>query len=80
VPSRSTAATPAQTTRKATANAIEADDASGSDEGDAPYGQTEFVDAADAAETDEDYEQSGRHLSKAERKRLKKLARMSRAA
>jgi hypothetical protein len=80
----STAATPAQTTRKAAANAIETDDVSGGDEGDAPHGQrhgqTEFVDAADTPETDEDFEQSGRHLSKAERKRLKKLARMSRAA
>ena len=43
-------------------------------------GRTEFVDGADAAEGDEDFEQSGRHLSKAERKRLRKLARMSRAA
>lgn len=80
----STVATPAQTTRKAAANAIETDDASGRDEGDAPHsqrhGQTEFVDAADAPEADEDFEQSGRHLSKAERKRLKKLARMSQAA
>jgi hypothetical protein len=84
----STAATPAQTTRKAAANAIESDDetddVSRCDEDDAPHGQrhgqTEFVDAADTPEADEDFEQSGRHLSKAERKRLKKLARMSRAA
>jgi hypothetical protein len=34
----------------------------------------------DEADADEAVEQSGRHLSKAERKRLKKLARMSRAA
>jgi hypothetical protein len=84
----SKAATPVQTSRKAAANAIESDDESDDvsrrDEDDAPHGQrhgqTEFVDAADAIEADEDFEQSGRHLSKAERKRLKKLARMSRAA
>jgi len=79
-----TAATPAQTARKAAANAFEADDVSGRDEGDAPHGQrrgqTEFVDAADTPESDEDFDQSGRHLSKAERKRLRKLSRMSRAA
>ena len=79
-----TAATPAQTTRKAAANAIETADVSGRDEGDAPYGQrhgqTEFVDAADTPESDEDFDQSGQHLSKAERKRLRKLSRMSRAA
>ena len=79
-----TAATPAQTTRKAAANAIETDDVSGRDEGDAPYGQrhgqTEFVDAANTPESDEDFDQSGQHLSKAERKRLRKLSRMSRAA
>lgn len=44
------------------------------------HGQTEFVDGGDAADDDEDFERSGRHLSKAERKRLRKLARMSRAA
>ena len=44
------------------------------------HGQTAFVVAADTPEADEDFDQSGRHLSKAERKRLKKLARMSRAA
>ena len=43
-------------------------------------GYTEFVDGGDAADGDEDFEQSGRHLSKAEKKRLRKLARMSRAA
>jgi hypothetical protein len=43
-------------------------------------GHTEFVDAADGSDADEDLEQSGRHLSKAERKRLRKLSRMSRAA
>ena len=43
-------------------------------------GHTEFVDGRDASDADEDFEQSGRHLSKAERKRLRKLARMSRAA
>jgi len=43
-------------------------------------GHTEFVDGTDAAEADEDFDQSGQHLSKAERKRLRKLARMSRAA
>ena len=83
-----TVATPAQTARKAAANAIatddETNDVSGRDERDTPHGQrhgqTEFVDAADAAESDEDFDQSGRHLSKAERKRLRKLARMSRAA
>ncbi len=79
-----TAATPAQTTRKAAANAIETDDMSGRDEGDAPHdqrhGQTEFVDAAETPESDEDFDQSGQHLSKAERKRLRKLSRMSRAA
>jgi hypothetical protein len=43
-------------------------------------GHTEFVDGTDAADADEDFDQSGRHLSKAERKRLRKLARMGRAA
>ena len=43
-------------------------------------GHTEFVDAADGSDADDDLEQSGRHLSKAERKRLRKLSRMSRAA
>jgi len=43
-------------------------------------GQTVFVDAAEGSETDDDLEQSGRHLSKAERKRLRKLSRMSQAA
>ncbi len=79
-----TAATSAQTTRKAAATASETDDVSGRDEGDAPHDQrhrqTEFVDAADTPESDEDFDQSGQHLSKAERKRLRKLSRMSRAA
>lgn len=79
-----TAATPAQTTRKAAGNAIEPAAVSGRDEGDAPHdqrhGQTEFVDAAETPESDEDFDQSGQHLSKAERKRLRKLSRMSRAA
>jgi hypothetical protein len=43
-------------------------------------GQARFVDGEDASDSDDEVGQSGRHLSKAERKRLKKLARMSRAA
>jgi hypothetical protein len=43
-------------------------------------GHTVFVDAAEGSEAEDDLEQSGRHLSKAERKRLRKLSRMSRAA
>jgi hypothetical protein len=43
-------------------------------------GPTVFVDAAEGSEADDDLEQSGRHLSKAERKRLRKLSRMSQAA
>ena len=44
------------------------------------HGHTVFVDAAEGSEADDDLEQSGRHLSKAERKRLRKLSRMSQAA
>ncbi|MFM9196780.1 MAG: hypothetical protein ACKOWG_13760, partial [Planctomycetia bacterium] len=36
--------------------------------------------AADGSDADDEGERAGRHLSKAERKRLKKLARMGRAA
>jgi len=43
-------------------------------------GHARFVDGEDASDFDEESRQSGRHLSKAERKRLKKLAHMSRAA
>ena len=43
-------------------------------------GSTTFVDGSESSDADEDDEQSGRRLSKAERKRLKKLARMGRAA
>jgi hypothetical protein len=43
-------------------------------------GSTTFVDGPESSDADEDDEQSGRRLSKAERKRLKKLARMGRAA
>jgi hypothetical protein len=43
-------------------------------------GPTVFVDAAEGSEADDELEQSGRHLSKAERKRLRKLSRMSQAA
>jgi hypothetical protein len=43
-------------------------------------GHTVFVDAVEGSEADDDLEQSGRHLSKAERKRLRKLSRMSQAA
>lgn len=44
------------------------------------HGHTVFVDGTDASEADDEFDQSGQHLSKAERKRLRKLARMSRAA
>ena len=44
---------------------------------DDPRGATAYVDGSEA---DDDGEASGRHLSKAERKRLRKLARMNRAA
>ena len=85
-PSASADAT--QSTRKATAAAAEADDdreaaahrRHETDTRSQRHGETEFVDSVDAADADEDFEQSGRHLSKAERKRLRKLARMSRAA
>jgi len=43
-------------------------------------GHARFVDSEDASDFDDESRQSGRHLSKAERKRLKKLAHMSRAA
>jgi hypothetical protein len=86
----STAADVASNTRKAAATAAsESDDeadavATRRNEDDDTRGQrqghTVFVDAADASEADDDLEQSGRHLSKAERKRLRKLSRMSRAA
>ena len=84
----------AQNTRKAAAStaastaAAEADDEADAaeprrDQDDAPrrqpHGHTVF-DPADASDADDEVEQSGRHLSKAERKRLKKLSRMSRAA
>lgn len=84
----STAVIPPQTSRKAAA-AVELHDEAvtshsrGDQDDDTrsqDHGQTEFVDGADTADADEDFEQSGRHLSKAERKRLRKLARMSRAA
>jgi len=42
--------------------------------------QPVFIDADEGSDADDDAGQSGRHLSKAERKRLKKLARMGRAA
>jgi len=86
----STAADTAANTRRAAAPAAsEADDPADAvsprrneddDTRSQQQGHTEFVDAADAPESDEDLEQSGRHLSKAERKRLRKLSRMSRAA
>jgi hypothetical protein len=84
----STAVTPTQTPRKAAATAESLDESAANqsrgDEDDDPVGQdhghTEFVDGVDAADAEDDLEQSGRHLSKAERKRLRKLARMSRAA
>jgi hypothetical protein len=84
----STGGTPAQTPRKPAATAESLDESATrqtrDDEDDDPVGQehghTEFVDGADAADTEDDFEQSGRHLSKAERKRMRKLARMSRAA
>jgi hypothetical protein len=86
----SASADSAQNIRKATAStaANEADDnadadPSRDDDDDTHsrrHGQTVFVDGADASEADDEFGQSGRHLSKAERKRLKKLARMSRAA
>jgi hypothetical protein len=83
-----TAADTAQNARKAAA--VEADDDRATpvevrrDEVDDTrrqrQGQTVFVDAAEGSEADDDLEQSGRHLSKAERKRLRKLSRMSQAA
>ena len=45
-----------------------------------PHHEAVVFTDTDEADADEAVEQSGRHLSKAERKRLKKLARMSRAA
>ena len=93
LPARSSAGKPAtvadtaQNARKAAA--VEADDDRATpvethrDEDDARrqrQGHTVFVDAADGSEADDDLEQSGRHLSKAERKRLRKLSRMSQAA
>jgi len=44
------------------------------------HDQQSFVDGEDASDSDDEGGHSGRHLSKSERKRLKKLARMSRAA
>ena len=84
----STAAGTAQTPRRSVAPAAQRDDGDqnpslGIGETDSSSqrpGRTEFVDGTDAADAEEDFEQSGRHLSKAERKRLRKLARMSRAA
>ena len=82
----STPAESAQGARKTAASAVEAaedaDDArTGRDEEESDrghqHGQTMFIDGTDA---DDDGGQAERHLSKAERKRLKKLARMSRAA
>ncbi len=83
-----TAADTAQNARKAAA--VEADDDRAApvevrrDEVDDTrrqrQGHTVFVDAAEGSEADDDLEQSGRHLSKAERKRLRKLSRMSQAA
>lgn len=52
------------------------DDADGND----GRGETGFGETADESEADDEAGQSGRHLSKSERKRLKKLARMGRAA
>jgi len=40
----------------------------------------DFVDGSESVDAEDEGEQAGRHLSKAERKRLKKLARMNRAA
>jgi hypothetical protein len=94
LPARSSAGKPvtgantAQNARKAAA--IEADDdrttpveARRDEDDDARrqrQGHTVFVDSAEGSEADDDLEQSGRHLSKAERKRLRKLSRMSQAA
>lgn len=44
------------------------------------YDQQRFVDGEDASDSDDEVGNAGRHLSKSERKRLKKLARMGRAA
>ena len=93
LPARSSAGKPAteantaQDARKAAA--VEADDDRATpvetrrDEDDARrqrHGHTVFVDATEGSEADDELEQSGRHLSKAERKRLRKLSRMSQAA
>jgi hypothetical protein len=94
LPARSSAGKPAaaadtaQNARKAAA--VEADDDRATpvearrDEVDDTRRQrqapTVFVDTAEGSEADDDLEQSGRHLSKAERKRLRKLSRMSQAA
>ena len=43
-------------------------------------GTTAYIDGSESADAEDEGEQAGRHLSKAERKRLKKLARMNRAA
>ena len=48
--------------------------------GETGFGETGFGETADESEADDEAGQSGRHLSKSERKRLKKLARMGRAA
>jgi len=62
------------------------DDADGDDGrgearfGEAGFRETGFGETADESEADDEAGQSGRHLSKSERKRLKKLARMGRAA
>ena len=44
------------------------------------HDQQSFVNGEDASDSDDEVGHSGRHLSKSERKRLKKLARMGRAA
>jgi hypothetical protein len=80
-----TPAESAQDVRKAASAGEAAEDADdartgrGEEESDRghQHGQTLFIDGTDA---DDDGGQAERHLSKAERKRLKKLARMSRAA
>jgi len=43
-------------------------------------GTIAYTDGSDSADAEDEGDQAGRHLSKAERKRLKKLARMNRAA
>jgi len=56
-------------------------DADGDDgRGETGFGETGFGETGEESEADDEAGQSGRHLSKSERKRLKKLARMGRAA